>query len=241
VRLGIQYCTTLSTGGPKPARIEEIDQMKTQRIAAAATLGLLGLGSLGWSLTSGTPTNAAPAIEASAEGGSYRVDPTHSSVIFQIKHAGVTNFYGRFNKLTGTWTYDPNDLSTASFEFSIDNESVMTGASDRDDHLKSPDFFNVKQFPTTTFKSTKLIDQPGNIHKLVGDLTLHGETHEITADFAFLGEGSFRGKDIAAFEVMFKINRRDFGMTTYSAADGSDSGGLGNSVMIIVSVEAQKQ
>ena len=212
--------------------------MRTHRIAAAGTLALLGLGTLGWSVAS---NDAVAPTEVSVVPGSYGVDSTHSSVIFRIKHAGVTNFYGRFNKLTGSWTFDPDDLSTASFEFEIDNASVMTGAPDRDNHIKSPDFFNVKQFPTTSFKSTKLEAASGGMYTLTGDLTFHGETHPVTATFEYLGEGSFQGHDLASFEATFEFNRRDFGMSTYGAADGSDSGMLGNTIKIIVSVEGPKK
>ncbi len=212
--------------------------MKVTRIAAAGTLALLGLGTLGWSVAS---NNAIEPAEVSVAPGSYGVDSTHSSVIFRIKHAGVTNFYGRFNKLTGSWTFDPDDLSTASFNFEIDNASVVTGAARRDNHIKNPDFFNVKQFPTTSFKSTKLEAASGGMYTLTGDLTLHGETHPVTATLEFMGEGSFQGHDLASFEATFEFNRRDFGMTTFGAADGSDSGVLGNTIKIIVSVEGPVQ
>ena len=213
--------------------------MSTHRLAIVATLAALSLGTLGWSVASRESTDRS--VVAPTAAPMYGVDPVHSSVIFKIKHAGVTNFYGRFDKMTGSWTFDPDDLSTASFEFEIDNASVNTGANNRNDHLKSADFFNVKQFPTTSFKSTKLEAVSGSMYTLTGELTLHGETHAVTADLEYLGEGSFRGHDLASFEATITINRRDFGMTTYGAADGSDTGMLGNTVKIIISVAGPKQ
>lgn len=213
--------------------------MSTHRLAIVATLAALSLGTLGWSVAS--RESADRPVEAPSAASMYGVDPVHSSVIFKIKHAGVTNFYGRFDKMTGSWTFDPDDLSTASFEFEIDNATVNTGSNKRNNHLKSADFFNVKQFPTTSFKSTKLESVSGSMYTLTGELTLHGETHTVTADLEYLGEGSFGGHDLAAFEAIFTINRRDFGMTTYGAADGSDTGVLGNTVKILISVEGPKQ
>ena len=213
--------------------------MSTHRLAIVGILATLSLGTLGWSVASRESADRS-VVEPTAA-SVYGVDPVHSSVIFRIKHAGVTNFYGRFDKMTGSWSFDPDDLSTASFEFEIDNASVNTGANNRNDHLKSADFFNVKQFPTTSFKSTKLEAVSGSMYTLTGELTLHGETHAVTAALEYLGEGSFRDHDLASFEAIFTINRRDFGMTTYSAADGSDTAMLGNTVKIIISVEGPKQ
>ncbi len=213
--------------------------MSMHRIAIAGMLAALSLGTLGWSVASRESADR-PVVEPTAA-PMYGVDRVHSSVIFRIKHAGVTNFYGRFDKMTGSWSFDPTDPSTASFDFEIDNASVNTGNGNRNDDLKSANFFNVKQFPTTSFKSTKLEAVSGSMYKLTGEMTLHGETHTVTADLEYLGEGSFRGHDLASFEATFTINRRDFGMTTYGAADGSDTGMLGNTVKIIVSVEGPKR
>ncbi len=116
--------------------------MSTHRLAIVGILATLSLGTLGWSIASRESTDR-PVMEPTTA-PMYGVDTVHSSVIFRIKHAGVTNFYGRFDKMTGSWSFDAEDLSTASFEFEIDNASVNTGNGRRNDDLKSANFFNVK-------------------------------------------------------------------------------------------------
>src|SRR5437868_5717392 len=86
----------------------------------------------------------------------YAVDPMHSGVTFKISHLGLTNVFGRFNEFSGSFTIDPNDGSQCSFGMAIKTESVDTNNSKRDSHLRSPDFFNAKQFPAITFQSTSV-------------------------------------------------------------------------------------
>ena len=109
----------------------------------------------------------------------YKVDPVHSSLIFSMKHFGVTDFYGRFKEISGTVTFDAADPSKSSVELTVPVESIDTQNEKRDQHLKSPDFFNAKQFPTITFKSTK-VEGSGDNYKISGDLTIHGVTKPIT-------------------------------------------------------------
>ncbi|MCB9841373.1 MAG: YceI family protein [Phycisphaeraceae bacterium] len=175
---------------------------------------------------------------------SYTVDPVHSSVHFMIKHAGVSNFYGRFNTLQGTLVFDPENPESARMEFMVDTSSVDTGNAGRDDHLRSGDFFNARQFPQATFESTSFAvaeDMGENMYTVEGELTLHGETRPVTVYFEWLGTGEFRGNTVGAFQAQMEIQRRDFGMTTYSADDGSDTGPLGNTVQILLSAEAGRQ
>jgi len=183
----------------------------------------------------------APAV-GSAQADSYAVDKVHSSVLFQIRHAGVTNFYGRFGDFSGSFTFDPEAGTAGDFAFEVKTDSVDTGNAKRDDHLRTADFFNSRQFPTITFVGTDVERVEGTKYRLTGDLTLQGETREVTADLEWLGTGSGpTGKPIGAFEARFEIKRSDFGMSKYLAPDGSESGGLGNTVKLIVSVEAIKQ
>ncbi len=167
----------------------------------------------------------------SGAAGDYTADPVHSSVIFSIKHADVTNFYGRFNGKSGTFTLADNPADMA-FSFTIDTSSVDTGIEGRNDHLRGPDFFNVQQFPEATFESTSVAAGEGGEFKLNGDLTLNGETHPISADLELTGTGEFRGRPVAGFEARFKISRSDFGMSY---------GGLSDEVLVIVSIEGGKR
>ncbi|HZW09552.1 MAG TPA: YceI family protein [Phycisphaerales bacterium] len=184
---------------------------------------------------------ASPA-PAAAAADSYQVDPVHSTVLFQIRHSGITNFYGRFNDFAGEFTFDPESPSAAEFSFEVQTASVDTGNQKRDDHLRNADFFNARQFPTVTFKSTGLEHVEGDTYKLTGELTLQGETRPVTADFQWLGTATGpTGAQIAAYEARFEIKRSDFGMSKYLSPDGGEGGGIGNTVKLVVSVEAAKK
>lgn len=179
---------------------------------------------------------AATATTTGSALASYSVDRVHSNVVFNVRHAGVANFYGRFNDFDGSFTFDPESPSNGSFDFTVQTSSIDTGNRNRDDHLRNADFFNARQFPTITFKSTG-IREAGDGFELTGDLTMMGETKPVTAELDWIGTGSFRGKDVSGFEARFNIKRTDFGMDTYVAPDGGEGGGLGNTVNLIVAVE----
>lgn len=201
---------------------------------AAAVLAMAGVALV-------APQSAAVAGSVALDDHEYKVDAVHSSVFFKIKHAGIANFYGRFNELEGTFHIDRDNPSASTFRATIPIESVDTNNDRRDGHLKAADFFNMRQYPTATFVSTGMTetDEDG-VYELRGDLTLHGRKRAIVAELHDFGAGTFRDKDIAAFEARFTIQRADFGMTTYVAEDGSDSGGLGNTVEIVIAVEGVK-
>jgi polyisoprenoid-binding protein YceI len=118
----------------------------------------------------------------------FKVDPVHSFVLFSVQHFGVSNSYGRFNDVSGTVVFDKDNPSKSSVELSVAVESLDTHNSIRDQSLKSPDYFNAKQFPTITFKSTK-VEGSGDTFKVSGDFTVHGVTKPLTVDFKKVGEG----------------------------------------------------
>lgn len=186
--------------------------------------------------------SSAPVAAGEASLASYKVDTVHSTVLFGIRHAGVSNFYGVFKEFSGTFTFDPASPESGEFGFEVQTASVDTRNSSRDDHLRNADFFNARQFPTITFKSTGLEHKEGDLYTLKGDLTMQGETLPITAELEWIGTGTNqRGQSTAGFEARFAIQRSDFGMTKYLAPDGSDSGGLGNTVRLTVAVEAVEE
>ena len=193
--------------------------MKTAVVCATSVL--VTLGSL-----------AAYSVRAPAA-DSYQVDPIHSSMVFRVKHMGATNFYGRFNNITGSFTLD-DDPSKNSFQVQIQTESVDTAVKKRDDHLKSPDFFNTKQFPTITFKSTQVKKAGGDALDVTGDLTLHGVTKSVTAKVTKTGTGKFGGRSLAGVEANLTIKRSDFGMNFMLE-------GIGDEVRITVSLEGGRQ
>ena len=186
-------------------------------------------------------SDSPPAQARSNTAGSFVADPVHSSINFKIRHAGASNFYGRFNTFEGSFTLDPDSPANSTFNFTILLESVDTGQGDRDNHLRSPDFFNTKQFAKTTFQSTFVELIEGGTYSVTGDLNLHGVTKEITAVVTHIADGTFRGSSRTGIEAKFEIKRADYGLTTYIAPDGGESGLLGNTVTILASFEGIKQ
>lgn len=164
----------------------------------------------------------------------YKIDPVHSSVLFSIKHLGVTDFYAGFNEITGTVTFDSADPSKSSVELTVPVESLDSRNPKRDQHLKSPDFFNAKQFPALTFKSTK-VEGSGDVYRVSGNFTLHGVTKPLTVEFKRGPEGKgAEGEIRGGGETRFTIKRSDYGMTFMAGA-------LGDDVNIVVSLEGVKQ
>jgi polyisoprenoid-binding protein YceI len=162
----------MSNGKPP----EERNAMKVRNLLVVICL-TVGHGPL-----SGTAANA------SAD--EYQVDNKHSTVIFRVKHLGVSYFYGRFNQIEGRITFDEADPTSFVLDVEIKVESIDTNDQRRDEHLKGPDFFNAKQYKTITFKSTKVKQGKDKKYRVTGDLTLHGVTKSITVDVVHVGSGS---------------------------------------------------
>ena len=164
----------------------------------------------------------------------FKIDPVHSSVGFSVMHLGVTNVYGRFNDISGAVVFDKDNVANSSVELSVPIESIDTHVAKRDQHLKSPDFFDAKQFPTMTFKSTK-VEGSGDTFKVTGDFTLHGVTKSLTVDFKKGSESKgMQGEIRGGGETRFSIKRSDFGMKFMAGA-------LGDEVNIVLSLEGIKQ
>jgi polyisoprenoid-binding protein YceI len=164
----------------------------------------------------------------------FEIDPIHSSVLFKIRHLNVADFHGRFNEIKGNVSFDKDSPEKSAVTAEVAVESVDTHNDKRNQHLKSPDFFNAKQFPTISFKSTK-VEKSGDIFKITGDFTLHGVTKSITVDFKKVGEGKgMQGELRAGGGTEFTIKRSDYGMTFMQNAVGDEVG-------IILSLEAVKK
>ena len=164
----------------------------------------------------------------------FKVDAVHSFVMFSVQHLGIANTYGRFNDISGTVVFDKDNPSKSSVELSVPIESLDTHNSIRDRSLKSPDFFNAKQFPTMTFKSTK-VEGSGDTLEVSGDLTIRGVTKPLTVDFKKGGEGKgVFGEMRGGGETRFTIKRSDFGMNF-------QQGAVGDEVSIILSLEGVKK
>jgi polyisoprenoid-binding protein YceI len=164
----------------------------------------------------------------------YAVDPMHAGVTFKISHLGLSWVSGRFNELSGSFTIDPEDAGKSSFGLTIKAKSIDTNNSKRDDHLRSPDFFNVKQFPAITFKSTA-IKAIKDGYQVTGDLTLHGETKSVS--FALVGgkKAEFpKGVQRTGYSTDLTIKRSEFGMDKFAGA-------VGDEVRIFISFEGAKK
>ncbi|MFQ3611884.1 MAG: YceI family protein [Fimbriimonadales bacterium] len=172
-----------------------------------------------------------------AQAVTYRIDPVHTFVVFRVKHMNTGFAYGRFNTISGTLVVDERNPGNSSIEFEIDASSVDTGNNDRDNHLRSPDFFNARQFPKITFKSTRVRRINDNTVEVTGNLTLRGQTRPLTTRVTFTGKGrNQRGQELIGFETTFTIRRSQFGMTY-----GLQGNGLADEVRVTVSVEGIRQ
>ncbi len=175
------------------------------------------------------------AAAVSAEESTYEIDPVHSIVFAKATHAGVSTAWIRFNKTTGKVTFNDADPSKSSVMIEVQAESVDSANEKRDQHLKSPDFLNAKQFGTITFKSTTVAKKGDKEYDITGDLTVRGVTKSVTTTFKVVGIGkSPKGDAIAGGDCSFKVKRSDFGVTF-------GPGALSDEVELLVSVEAGKK
>jgi polyisoprenoid-binding protein YceI len=177
------------------------------------------------------------ALASAAQAQTWSIDPSHSAAHFAVRHMMVSTVRGDMGKVAGTVTYDGSNLAAASVEATIDVTGITTRDEKRDAHLKSPDFFDTATYPTMTFKSKKVIPGADGAFKLVGDLTMHGVTKEVTLDVEALrpvvkmGASSRTGTTATT-----KINRQDFGVKWSRSLDG---GGLVVSDEVAVTIDLE--
>lgn len=156
------------------------------------------------------------------EAADYELDNSHTSLIFGVSHFGYSFTYGRFNTLTGGFNFDKEDPTSGSFRFEIDTNSVDTNDAKRDQHLRGPDFFDANQFPKIIFVSSA-VNRTDDGFEMVGNLTMHGVTREITIPFKYLGEGKGPyGKYRCGFSAQVMVQRGDFGMKAMAPMIGDD-------------------
>ena len=168
----------------------------------------------------------------------WNFDPTHTSASFSARHMMVTTVRGRFAPPTGKLVFDPANPQAAYVEAVLDTKSIDTGVEDRDKHLRSADFLDVENYPTITFKSTKVELDGDSSAKVYGDLTVRGVTREVVLDVDYLGQNTDPwGGTRVGFEGSTKINREDFGLTWNVALE---TGGVlvGKDIKINLDVEA---
>lgn len=173
----------------------------------------------------------------------WNLDPAHSQVEFVVKHMMITKVRGRFATVNGQLEVDETDPSSSRVEVEIDAPSIDTRQEDRDTHLRSPDFLDVENYPTLTFRSKRvegLALEPGTEFTVVGDLTIRGTTNEVTMDAVYEGSGIDPwGGERLGFSADAVIDRRDYGLEWNQALE---AGGflVGNEVKIHLEAQAVK-
>jgi polyisoprenoid-binding protein YceI len=167
----------------------------------------------------------------------YKVDADHSGVSFSIRHF-VSNVSGRFRDFDGLIRYDKANPAASSVEFTVKAASIDTTNNDRDEHLRSADFFDVQKFPSLTFTSTKVVPKDATTLDVTGNLTLHGVTKPVTFPISLLGTVKTPKGEKAGFETTFKIDRKEYGIVWNHILDSGPV--LGDDVKITIEIEADR-
>jgi len=193
-------------------------------------------------LVSNQQTTAAPATvqDEAAKVAVWNVDTVHSCALFRVRHMGAGWFWGRFNDVSGTVDFAPEDASSLKMDITIDVDSVDSGHPGLDKHLKAPDFFDTKEFPKMTFKSssvkvvptTRRSDDPAMAWDVTGMLTVRGVSKEIVSRVTYWGAADMGRGLKAGFESTFKMKRSDFGVSY-----GVEGGSLGDMVTVTSAFE----
>ena len=165
----------------------------------------------------------------------YKVDADHSGVGFSIRHF-VSRVSGKFRDFDGVIRYDRENPVASSVQFTVKAASIDTTNNDRDEHLRSKDFFEVAKYPTLTFTSTRVVPKDSNTLEVTGNLTMHGVTREVTFPVELLGTVKTPGGEKAGFEASFTVNRKEFGIDWNNILDSGPV--LGDEVKISIEVEA---
>ena len=162
---------------------------------------------------------------------SYKVDLGHTNFLFKVSHLGVSNTWGRFNDFEGSFSLDTKDPAKSSLILTIKTTSVDSNVVKRDDHLRGPDFFDAKTFPTLTFVGKTYKKVSDTVWEVTGDVTLHGVTKPLTITLTKVGEGPDPwGGHRQGWDTSFTLKRSDFGMNFMPD-------GIGNEVTVYASVE----
>ncbi len=179
-----------------------------------------------------------PVLTAYAE-DTYKLDPVHSSINFKVRHF-FSFVNGNFKKFEGTIQVDHDHPEKSTVTATIDAASIDTQNEKRDEDLRGADFFDVAKYPTITFKSKNVKQTGADSGDVVGDLTMHGVTKEITLHVKFLGKGKgMGGASISGWQVTPEpIKRSDYGLTWSKAVEGTAV--VGEEVTVSIDIEADK-
>ena len=171
----------------------------------------------------------------------WSIDPMHSEVQFKVKHLVISTVSGFFKSFEGTVETDGEDFDGANIDFSIDINSIDTNQSQRDEHLKSPEFFDAATYPHIKFQSTSFKKIDDDEYALKGDLTIKGVTKPVSLDVEFGGStADFYGNTKAGFEITGKINRKEFGLT-WDGVTEAGSVVVGEDIKLTINAQLTKQ
>lgn len=177
------------------------------RLAVVASLAFLALAGPAAAQSSTDPRQAPT--------GNYSLDPRHTQILFSIPHLGITDYYGRFDKFTGSLNFNAGAPEKSSTSITIDMTSVDVPSRELINELMGPNTFNATGFPTATFKSTSVVRTGPSTGTITGELTLHGVTRPVTLEVIFGGltNDPFSGASDIGFHATATIKRTDFGIT----------------------------
>jgi polyisoprenoid-binding protein YceI len=171
----------------------------------------------------------------------WDIDPAHTTVEFAVKHLMIATVRGRFTDVSGVVQMKDGDVTTAAVNVAIGAASIDTGVGTRDEHLRSPDFFDVAQYPTVTFRSTRVVHEADGSIRIAGDLTIRDVTKSVVLTVSPLETARDPwGNERAGFSATATLDRRDFGLTWNQALE---TGGVvvGNEIRITVEGELVRQ
>lgn len=171
----------------------------------------------------------------------WTIDPNHSTAQFTVRHLAISNVSGNFTKVTGTVQFNEKDITQSQVNAVIDAASVDTRVPDRDKDLRSPNFLDVEKYPTLEFKSKRFVNNSGKL-QMIGDLTLHGTTREVTLDV----DGPTPelndpwGNVRRGFSATTTINRKDYGVVWNNTLKTGEAV-VGDNVKIQIDVEIMRK
>jgi polyisoprenoid-binding protein YceI len=194
-------------------------------------------------MTTASPVSSAPEISTkeNATATTWNIDPVHSSAQFKVKHMMISNVKGEFTAVTGALTLDEKDIAKSRVEASIDAATINTREAQRDAHLKSADFLDVENFPTLSFKSTRVTKTGDGELSVTGDLSIHGVTRSVVFEVEGMSAPTKDpwGNMRIGLSASTRISRKDFGLRWNAALE---TGGIlvGEEVTITLDVQFVK-
>lgn len=201
----------------------------------ATATRLIGLVALGAASMAQAPAPAS-SDPARVESGSYAIEPMHTQVLFSVSHMGFSTFHGQFTQSSGSLNLDAKAPADSRFEIHVPTRSVLTSSAKLTDELKGDAWLDAKADPDIVFKSTKVTAVGHGAATVMGDLTLHGQTHPVTLHAKLVGAGvnPLDKKYTVGFDLTGTLRRSEFGVKTYVPL-------IGDMVTLTVSGVFEKQ